>query len=555
MLPEAATNTSPSRSIDLPDHKAIAEIRLILAVAIVAAVVFTPSITRLPVPIDYAVIGAYAVSALVLFWAARQRPATVHPRRFYWLDAGWLLAIIAVTDGEPLFLLLLFPVLVAAAQSGFSQGLVVSLATAAAYVFLSGFLTGQADSASLALQAGVLIVLGFMVSRWAGAEHRLKRKLGVLNQPGSYAGVREELEPFWTETLGELATYFGAKSAFFLASEADGTHRIYQYDAGKAVWSMPLGGDEVAALTRLPEQCAVAWCSLFRAPPHGYWRALDMSTGHACGEVEAGVVRTLAHTLDESRWLCFPAHSGSRYLGRLFLTGIGPWDCRLDHEFIQQIARQVGLKWENLLLARQLAAVVATGERERISRDLHDGTVQPYLGLKYGLEALRRKIPDASPLAAEVEELVRMTEGSIVQLRGYIRDLRTVERDGTQPALTTIHAQVRQFEDYSGLKVDLRCREFTLSQGQLLEVRQLISEGLSNIRRHTAASKAALEIVVEQNALRIAFFNPVTRIAHPFTPRSLAERAAAMGGSVEVMRLATETIVKVVLPLWKEETA
>lgn len=263
-------------------------------------------------------------------------------------------------------------------------------------------------------------------------------------------------------------------------------------------------------------------------------------------------LQALAQTLETKRWLSFPLHTGSSYRGRIFLVGIERLKCRLEWGFIQQLAGQISLKWDNLLLARQLTRVAASGERERISRDLHDGTVQPYLGLKYGLEALRRKVPNDNALAAEVEELVRMTDHSILQLRGYIRDLRTAGGPGTHPALTVIRAQVQQFEAHAGLKVDILAREFDLSESRLLEVRQLLAEGLSNIRRHTNARQATLEIFVEQGLLRITFINPVASIAPPFKPRSLTERAAAMGGGVEVMRLATQTIVKIVLPLWRE---
>jgi signal transduction histidine kinase len=263
-------------------------------------------------------------------------------------------------------------------------------------------------------------------------------------------------------------------------------------------------------------------------------------------------LQALVQTLEERRWLSFPLHTGPRYRGRVFLTGIAPFKCNLERGFIQQLAGQISLKWDNLLLARQLTRVAASGERERISRDLHDSTVQPYLGLRFGLEALRRKVPDDNTLAAEVDELVQMTDNSILDLRGYIRDLRGVERDGTHAALPAIRAQVQQFEDYSGLKVDIRAREIVLGDSKLLEVRQLIAEGLSNIRRHTNAHRATLEITVEQGMLRIAFINPVASIAPPFQPRSLTERSAAMGGGVDVMRLATQTIVKIALPLWRE---
>ena len=41
-------------------------------------------------------------------------------------------------------------------------------------------------------------------------------------------------------------------------------------------------------------------------------------------------------------------------------------------------------------------------ERQKISRDIHDSAVQPYIGLKLALEALARKIPPEHPLSRDV---------------------------------------------------------------------------------------------------------------------------------------------------------
>lgn len=542
-------------SMDLPGHRAVAEIRLILALAILVAVSFIPHSTVLPIQLHYALIGAYIASALVLYWVVLNRPTRVRQGLVYWLDAGWLLAIISLTGnlGSPLFLLLLFPIMVAAAQAGFVQGIGVSAVTALAYALLTGWLgEGAYLKPELLLEVGILLALGFMVSRWAGAENHLKRKLGALNRLGKFPGLRDDAEPFWMDTLKELTAYFGAESALFLGREEDGSYRIYEYEAGNPVWSMALGDAQASVLASVPERWAVSWRSFLPGRRHGTARVVDMVEGKPLEGMEARL-QELAQILETGRWLSFPLHSGPSYRGRIFLLGIEHSKCKLEWDFIQQLAGQISLRFDNLLLARQLTRIAASGERERISRDLHDGTVQPYLGLKFGLEALRRKVPDNNALAADVDELLSMTDNCILQLRGYIRDLRTTGADGACPALTVIRAQVQQFENYSGLKVDIRGQDFALSESKLLDVRQIIAEGLSNIRRHTHARQATLEIVVEQGMLRIAFINPVPGIAPAFTPRSLTERVAARGGWVEVMCLATETIVRIVLPLWMEE--
>lgn len=552
-LAEASLSTNLFHALDLPDRRAISEIRVVLALATLVAVSFMPPPAGL-VAITFGALALYIASSLVLYWVELNRPALVRPGLVYWLDAGWMLAIVLLAShsDSPLFLILLFPILVAAAQAGFVQGMAVTLGVSLAYGLLSVLTDAAGLEPELILRAGILLLLGFMVSRWASAESQLKCKLGALTRLSKSPGLRDEDELFWTETLGELSDYFGAGSALFLGREGDGNCRIYEYEPGKHVWSMVLKAEQATVLDSVPESWAVAWRS-FHYGPFGSARVIDMADGRVLEGTETSL-RPLAQTLEAKRWLSFPLRCGSDYCGRIFLVGIGRGKFRLEWGFVQQLAGQISLKWDNLLLARQLTRVAASGERERISRDLHDSTVQPYLGLKYGLEALRRKVPDDNALASEVDELVRMTDNSILQLRGYIRDLRTTDAGGTHAGLTAIRAQVQQFEDYSGLKVDIRAQEFELTEPKLLEVRQLIAEGLSNIRRHSRARHATLEIAVEPGVLCIAFANSVASVAPPFKPRSLTERASAMGGEVDVTRLATETIVKIVLPLWGDES-
>lgn len=537
------------------DHRVIAEIRLLLALVTLAALNFIPPHGEWLIQLNYGVIAVYILSALVLYWVALNRPQLVRVRLGYWLDAGWLLTIISLSghSGSPLFLLLLFPILVAAAQSGFVQGMVVLGGTTLAYLVLSGgSVGGLYSNKGLLLQAGTLLTLGLMVSRWASAENHLIRKMAALSHLGVAPGLRDDADAFWGDTLKELAVYFGAESAFFLGREDSGSYRIHEYEIGKPAWNMELGDEQAKLLADVPEHWAIAWCTFLSCSRFRTTRVVDLIEGKTLEGV-ASHLRELAQILESRCWLSFPLHSGSYYRGRVFLLGNEHLQCRQDWRFIQQLAIQISLKWENLLLARQITRIATSGERERISRDLHDGTVQPYLGLKFGLEALRRKVPDSDLLAADIDELVSMTDSGILQLRGYIRDLRSAEAKGIYPALTMIRAQVQQFEDYSGLKVEVHGQEFELDEHRLFEIRQIIAEGLSNIRRHSSAQHALLDIVVEVNQLRIDFLNPVASIAPPFLPRSLTERAMALGGQLEVMRQPGQTLVRVLLPLWTQE--
>src|SRR5678815_6129832 len=67
---------------------------------------------------------------------------------------------------------------------------------------------------------------------------------------------------------------------------------------------------------------------------------------------------------------------------------------------------------------------IVADERQKISRDIHDSAIQPYIGLKLGLEALARKVPPDHPLYKDIARLVDMTSMEIAGLRRYVKGLK-----------------------------------------------------------------------------------------------------------------------------------
>jgi signal transduction histidine kinase len=84
------------------------------------------------------------------------------------------------------------------------------------------------------------------------------------------------------------------------------------------------------------------------------------------------------------------------------------------------------------------------------------------------------------------------------------------------------------------------------------EVIQIVREGLSNIRRHTCAERATINLREAQGRLFVELINDRAREAarRKFYPRSIGERATELGGRVNVRHGAgNRTVVAVELPL------
>ena len=80
----------------------------------------------------------------------------------------------------------------------------------------------------------------------------------------------------------------------------------------------------------------------------------------------------------------------------------------------------------------------------------------------------------------------------------------------------------------------------------------MISEALSNIRRHTMAQRASVDIACDTTdlILKVTNENADHTAQASFRPRSIAERAAALGGHTAVyVDNANCTVVAIQIPL------
>lgn len=196
-------------------------------------------------------------------------------------------------------------------------------------------------------------------------------------------------------------------------------------------------------------------------------------------------------------------------------------------------------------------AEAAARERSRISLDLHDSTIQPYLGLRLGLEALARKLDADDPLAPEVGELCRMTQESIDELRGYVRVLDGRAGHGNAGLQEGLRRQVERFGRLYGIEVATQVRADVDIEPPLAdEVVRMIGESLANVGRHTSSRQATVEVAADGAELRAEVVDEGAGGAwRRFEPVSLRRRAEALGGAVAVAPRGAGSAVTMTIPL------
>jgi signal transduction histidine kinase len=178
--------------------------------------------------------------------------------------------------------------------------------------------------------------------------------------------------------------------------------------------------------------------------------------------------------------------------------------------------------------------------------------IQPYIGLQLGLVAVRQKLESRENVLDDVKELLELTNGEVADLRSYVGGLRRGEspRDIFLPAVRRFASR---FSEATGLNVEVNASaDLPIYDRLAAELFQMIEEGLSNVRRHSTSTYARVEIDVKDGNLEMRLRNErVRRLGEAsFTPVSISERAAALGGQTLVYTDKNfDTVVCVQIPL------
>jgi signal transduction histidine kinase len=390
-----------------------------------------------------------------------------------------------------------------------------------------------------------------MTAYWGGQEVTLKRRLALLGELTSLATLNSGHDEAVGSVLEQLRAFHGADRCVQILEDA-GAYRMHRVD-GRGAAAEPVPDDLARAMLTLAPDSAVVFGS------RGRWGARSRPKCFACDvtrgdrqSVGAAECEAIAARLDARCFLSVPVRSRQGSVGRIFLTSQRPIFAPADVAFLLQVVEHAAPVVENVRLADQLAADVAERERVRIARDLHDSVVQSYVGLELGLEAIHRRIASGDrEVADDVERLTRLASESVVDLRRYMRELRhRFEPPGG--LLTAVRRFVDAYSRETGIAVDVETEpDLELDDDLAAEAFQMIVEGLSNVRRHTAARSATVRIARDAGQLSLSLENEAeSESPVPFAPRSIVERARALGGAaaVETDR-AGKTIVAVAIPL------
>jgi signal transduction histidine kinase len=199
------------------------------------------------------------------------------------------------------------------------------------------------------------------------------------------------------------------------------------------------------------------------------------------------------------------------------------------------------------VVIRSQAQGAREAERQRIAADFHDGPLQSFISFQMRLEIVKKLLArDVAAATDELRQLQDLCKSQVGELRSFVRSMRPADDGVSLPA--SLSRMVDQFQRETGINA-------TFASGELhdpaetevsLELLQIVRETLTNIQKHSGATRMALsvgmfdhkvEIKAEDNGSGFPFsgaFNLDELELLRLGPVSIKRRVRMLGGDLQL---------------------
>ena len=248
-------------------------------------------------------------------------------------------------------------------------------------------------------------------------------------------------------------------------------------------------------------------------------------------------------------FLGVPITVRERVFGRLYLTEKkgSPEFSKDDERIAMTLAAQAGVAIENASLIEEVKTrgdeLAVLEERDRISKELHDGVIQSIYSVGLSLQgtmSLVEKDPDAT--RKRLDDVIGTLDNVVRDVRSYIFALqpKSVEEKGLRSALEElvkdleINSLVEVRNDLSDAALEAVSED---AKGDLI---QIAREILSNVARHAQASEVQIACALREGKTVVL---TIEDDGKGFDPQSVArghgltniqQRAERMNGTLSI---------------------
>jgi signal transduction histidine kinase len=274
--------------------------------------------------------------------------------------------------------------------------------------------------------------------------------------------------------------------------------------------------------------------------------------------------RPAPHPVD-ARLERFPVVYDTRVVAEI-LVAVRPGDRALsprDRDVVGRLALRAGGALHGAAVVAELRAaredlvLAREEERRRLRRDLHDDLAPTLAGLGMRAAAV------AALAGADLERAATVAASLESGLRDAAEQVRQIAYDLRPPLLDdrgladAVRERVQHGVPDDGLVVDVDAQELgPLPAAVELAALRIVTESVSNVRRHAQAHRCAVSLRRQHDHLRVEVRDDGrgfdTRRSSGIGLSSITERAAELGGRADIASSPSGTTVRVWLPVGAE---
>jgi ligand-binding sensor domain-containing protein/signal transduction histidine kinase len=293
-------------------------------------------------------------------------------------------------------------------------------------------------------------------------------------------------------------------------------------------------------------------------------------------EVAAGEALVFGDTVHDPRWLAQPGETienmasenvrslmympirvQNAVVGVFNVCSSSPGAFEEDRQrLFASLMQRAALSIENSRLFEQTKSVAILEERNRLAQELHDSAKQKAFAALAQLGAAKKLVKqDHSSAAEHVVEAENIVSEVIHDLTFFIQESypNGLKQKGLGGSL---REYAFAWQSRSGIRLDLSIRDerrLSLLVEQVLY--RVIQEGLSNIARHSEATRASVVLAYGEHELRVEIGDNGKGFDPPVTTDGLGlqlihERLESIGGQVDIeSKPGSGTVLRIHVPL------
>jgi signal transduction histidine kinase len=228
----------------------------------------------------------------------------------------------------------------------------------------------------------------------------------------------------------------------------------------------------------------------------------------------------------------------------------GPEDVR----WLTALARQAAVVLETIRYAEQEQLVASEmqalyrqavsareSERERLSRELHDGVLQDLCAVARDLKAMEAQSEEGKSIAP----LVAQSNESVQTLRAICHDLRPPLLSNNPTLALKALVERLDVQSTAPIHIEVAAEDLCVSEEEALAIYRIAQEALHNAIQHADASEIAVRLTQYPDRLRMTITDDGRGIPNSvdlgrfvtqghFGLAGMRERAAMIAGNLEI---------------------